>query len=70
MKQERCKKADFIDMPDFSYYDGCMKIRNYKMVDASAFCICYMNSPRTGTGQTYRYAVKCGLTVYNLAGKV
>ena len=63
------KKADFVDMPDAEYFDGCMKIRNYKMVDNSAFCICYMNNPRTGTGQTFRYAKKQGLTVFNIAGK-
>lgn len=63
------KKADLVDMPSTPYFDGCMKIRNYKMVDSSAYCICYMNNPRTGTGQTFRYATKCGLTVYNLAGK-
>ena len=62
-------EADFVDMPTAPYFDGCMKIRNYKMVDASAFCICYLNNPRTGTGQTYRYAQKQGLTVFNLAGK-
>ena len=63
------EQADFVDMPASPYFDGCMKIRNYKMVDASAFCICYLNNPRTGTGQTYRYAQKQGLTVFNLAGK-
>lgn len=63
-------KADFVDMPSESYYDGCMKVRNYKMVDASKYCICYMNNPRSGTGQTYSYAKRQGLTVYNLAGKL
>ena len=62
-------KADYVDMPSSPYYDGCMKVRNYKMVDASAYCICYMNSPRSGTGQTHNYAKRCGLTIYNLAGK-
>lgn len=63
------KKADYVDVPKEEYFDGCMKIRNYKMVDDSAFCICYMNSPRSGTGQTYRYAKGRGLTVFNIAGK-
>jgi uncharacterized phage-like protein YoqJ len=61
--------ADFVDIPAVPYFDGCMKIRNYKMVDASAFCICYLNNLRSGTGQTFRYAQKQGLTVFNLAGK-
>lgn len=63
------KKADLVDMPDREYFVGCMKIRNYKMVDASAYCICYLNSSRSGTGQTVRYAKDKGLTVFNIAGK-
>lgn len=64
------KKADLVDMPSRAYYDGCMRERNYKMVDASKYCICYMNDPRSGTGQTYSYAKRQGLTVFNLAGKL
>lgn len=67
--EEILKRADYVDMPNVPYFDGCMKIRNYKMVDHSAYCICYLNSPRSGTGQTFRYAQKQGLTVFNLAGK-
>lgn len=63
------KKADYVDMPDESYYSGCMRVRNYKMVDESAYCICYLNNQRSGTGQTYRYATKKGLTIFNIAGK-
>ena len=59
--------ADFVDMPYVSYFDGCMKIRNYKMVDNSAFCICYLNHFGSGTGQTFNYAQRCGLELYNLA---
>ena len=64
------KKADYVDMPDFPYFDGCMKIRNYKMVDSSAFCLCYLSSStRSGTAQTVRYAKEKGLTIFNIAGK-
>ena len=64
------KKADFVDMPDVPYYDGCMKERNYKMVDSSAYCICYLTSNyRSGTAQTHRYATKHGLKIFNVAGK-
>ncbi|MBO5313353.1 MAG: DUF1273 family protein [Clostridia bacterium] len=62
-------KADYVDIPDSNYYNGCMKERNYKMVDNSDYCICYLNKKRSGTWQTYRYAVEKGLTVFNLAGK-
>ncbi len=62
--------ADYVDMVDRPYFDGCMKDRNYKMVDASKYCIAYYHeksSFRSGTGQTVRYARKQGLTVINLA---
>ena len=67
--QKILEQADFVDMPKKPYFNGCLQMRNYKMVDSSAFCICYMTNPRSGTGQTFRYATKCGLTVFNLAGK-
>ena len=67
--KEILESADFVDMPPQPYFDDCMKIRNYKMVDSSAYCICYMNNPRSGTGQTYRYATAKGLKVFNLSGK-
>lgn len=64
------KRADFVDMPDCEYYSGCMKVRNYKMVDSSAFCIAFFNgNNRSGTGQTVSYAKKSGLCVYNIYGK-
>ena len=62
--------ADLVDMPSFNYYDGCMKVRNYKMVDSSSFCIAFFNgNNRSGTGQTYNYAKRKGLTVFNIYGK-
>ena len=63
------EKADFVDVPATPYYTGCMKDRNFKMVDSSAFCICYLKNLRSGTGQTYRYAKQNGLKIFNLAGK-
>ena len=64
------KSADFVDMPAYDYFSGCMKIRNYKMVDSSSFCIAFFNgNNRSGTGQTYNYAKKSGLSVYNIYGK-
>ena len=68
--KEILEKADYVDMVDRPYFDGCMKIRNYKMVDNSAYCICYYNEPESrpsGTGQTVRYARRSGLTVINVA---
>lgn len=67
--EEILKRADYIDMVDRPYFEGCMQERNYKMVDASAFCLCYFNGKPSGTGQTVRYAQKCGLEVGNLYGE-
>jgi len=64
--EELLKRADYIDMVDKPYFDGCMKERNYKMVDASAFCVCYFNGKASGTGQTVAYAQKRGLEIGNL----
>ena len=59
--------ADLVNMPEYDYFDGCMKERNYKMVDASSFCIAYFNGEklRSGTAQTLRYAEAKGLKLYN-----
>lgn len=61
--------ADFVDMPEFDYFNGCMKERNYRMVDASSFCIAYFNGEklRSGTAQTLRYAESEGLKIYNIS---
>lgn len=60
------KRADYVDINSRPYYDGCMRERNYKMVDNSSFCLCYFNGKPSGTGQTVKYAVSKGLKVGNL----
>ena len=60
-------KADYVDMPPRPYFDGCMKIRNFKMVDNSAYCVAYYDGTfASGTGQTVRYAMKKGIKVINI----
>lgn len=60
-------KADYVDMPKRGYFDGCMKERNFKMVDNSAYCVAYYDGTFvSGTGQTVRYAMKKGLKVINI----
>ncbi|MBR2024399.1 MAG: DUF1273 family protein [Clostridia bacterium] len=64
------KACDYADIEKREYFDGCMKIRNYKMVDNSSYCIAYFheNEKRaSGTGQTFRYAKKCGYEIINIA---
>lgn len=61
------RHANYVDVPDIPYDNQCMKIRNYKMVDNSAYVIAYYDgSVKSGTGQTVRYAQKCGLGMINI----
>ncbi len=62
-------KADFVDMPDYDYWDGCMQTRNRKMVDASSYCIAYLDGRNSGTKSTVTYAKSRGLEVFNIYGK-
>ena len=50
-----------------AYFDGCMKIRNQRMVDESSACIAYVRRARSGAAQTLNMATRAGHTVLNLA---
>lgn len=60
-------EADEIVYISEEYTDDCMKKRNKHMVDRSAYCICALSYPRSGTGQTVRYARQKGIRVINVA---
>ena len=49
------------------YFDGCMKIRNARLVELADCCFCYWNTnrKRSGTAQTVRMAQKKGIEVIN-----
>lgn len=49
------------------YQNGCMQMRNRRMVDDSSFCIAYYEHDRGGTAMTVSYAIKRGARIYNLA---
>lgn len=68
---ERIKNAadEFICL-EAGYSRGCMRRRNRAMVDMSAVCVAYMLYKRSGTSQTYDYAVQSGLRVVNLADEL
>jgi uncharacterized phage-like protein YoqJ len=71
-KQEYRKildRADYVDMVDRPYFDGCMQERNYKMVDNASVCICYYTGKRSGTSQTVNYAKRQGLKIINTSNK-
>ena len=66
--KEILENADSVYMTPVPYYDGCMRERNYKMVDSSSACVCYLSGDmKSGTAQTVRYARKMGLSVINVA---
>lgn len=59
--------ADSIEQTSEHYYDGCMKVRNARLVELADCCFCYYNSnrKRSGTGQTVRMAQKKNIMVVN-----
>lgn len=60
--------ADSAEYISDSYYNGCMKERNIRLVDhADTCCFCYWDPGAfsSGTGQTVRLAKKKQLTIIN-----
>ena len=60
-------EADEVRYISEEYSGGCMKKRNYYMVDNSGYCICALIYNMSGTAQTVRYAQKKELCVINIA---
>lgn len=60
-------EADEVIYVSEEYTNGCMKMRNRYMVDRSAYCVCALLHPMSGTDQTVRYARQKGLRVINMA---
>ena len=49
-----------------AYFNGCMRVRNQRMVDMSRACIAYVTHARSGSAQTMNMATRAGHTVINL----
>ncbi len=49
------------------YYDGCMHVRNRRLVDNAAVCVCYLKHNMGGTAYTVRYAREQNLTIFNVS---
>ena len=59
--------SDTVEICSEPYFDGCMKLRNQRLVDLSDVCVCYYNGKqRSGTGQTVRMAERQGKAIVNL----
>lgn len=60
--------ADTVEICSKHYFDGCMKLRNQRLVDLADVSVCYYNGKqRSGTGQTVRMAERQGKIIVNLA---
>lgn len=60
--------ADTVEICSERYFEGCMKVRNRRLVNLSDICVCYYNGiQRSGTGQTVRMAQQQGVIVINIA---
>lgn len=61
------RQADKVVYTAQEHTRGCMHKRNRHLVDNSSVCISYLTESRGGTAYTVDYAVKHGLTVFNIA---
>lgn len=59
--------ADTVEICSEHYFDGCMKLRNQRLVNLADVCVCYYSGKqRSGTGQTVRMAERQGKEIVNL----
>ncbi len=60
--------ADSLEYVANDYYDGCMRVRNQRLVERADICVCYYDKSRhnSGTGQTVRMAQKKNIEIVNL----
>lgn len=62
------KTADTVEYTSNHYSEGCMKVRNARLVELADCCVCYYNNrSRSGTGQTVRMAEEKEIRIINLA---
>ena len=63
---EILERADKVRILSQQYTRGCMLARNRRLVDGSAYLICYLREQRGGTAYTVRYAREQGLDIIQL----
>ena len=59
-------QADFVEYLFDEYRDGCMRVRNQRLVDLADIVIAYVSRSSSGAAQTARMAERAGKKVYNL----
>lgn len=61
------KASDYQYITNNTYIAGCMRKRNYAMVDNSDMGIVYLTKHKSGTSQTVAYATRKGHKIINIA---
>ena len=63
--------ADSLEYTSEHYFNGCMKLRNARLVEYADICFCYLDPKRqrSGTAQTVRMAQKKGIPIFNFWNK-
>ena len=59
-------RADRVVTLESGYSPGVYQRRNRYLADRSAYCVCYLQRMRSGTGSTVRYAKSRGLEIIDL----
>lgn len=64
---ELLSAADMVEVCSKHYYDGCMRVRNKRLIDLADICVCCYNesNKRSGTGQTARMAERRHICIIN-----
>ena len=59
--------ADTVEYTSEHYYNGCMKVRNARLVELADCCFCYLDidRQRSGTAQTVRMAQRKRILIVN-----
>ena len=59
--------ADTVEYTSEHYYDGCMMVRNARLVELADCCYCYWNTNRnrSGTAQTVKMAERKNIMIVN-----
>ena len=68
--QDILDKADEVRFIAERYAPDCMHLRNRALVDGADACVAYLTANRGGTLYTCSYALKQGVRLLNLAGRL
>ena len=61
---------EIVYVTESEYTEGCMNIRNMRMVKDAFFCIAFCIMQRSGTGLTLRHAESADARIINIADEI